>query len=74
MRWYWQLLLSILCASTASVAYAQSHYEPNWGSLMTRPLPQWFDESKIGVFIHWSAAVRCTLSRLLKFLLTQPCV
>jgi hypothetical protein len=31
----------------------QQRYEPNWDSLMTRPLPQWFDESKIGVFIHW---------------------
>eukprot|EP01050_Picozoa_sp_SAG11_P029028 SAG11_NODE_8004_length_1071_cov_1.215021_1_plen_216_part_10 len=28
-------------------------YEPNWDSLMTRPLPSWFDEAKTGVFIHW---------------------
>ena len=28
-------------------------YEPNWRSLMSRPLPQWFDDSKIGVFLHW---------------------
>lgn len=28
-------------------------YQPNWPSLMTRPLPQWFDDSKIGVFMHW---------------------
>lgn len=28
-------------------------YEPNWESLDTRPLPQWFDEAKIGIFLHW---------------------
>ncbi|CAF0754252.1 unnamed protein product [Didymodactylos carnosus] len=28
-------------------------YSPNWDSLDTRPLPQWYDEAKIGIFIHW---------------------
>jgi alpha-L-fucosidase len=28
-------------------------YEPSWSSLDTRPLPSWYDESKIGIFIHW---------------------
>uniref|UniRef100_A0A0A1WHC9 Putative alpha-L-fucosidase n=1 Tax=Zeugodacus cucurbitae TaxID=28588 RepID=A0A0A1WHC9_ZEUCU len=28
-------------------------YEPNWASLDTRPLPSWYDEAKIGIFIHW---------------------
>lgn len=28
-------------------------YEPNWDSLMSRPLPGWFDDAKIGVFLHW---------------------
>ena len=28
-------------------------YKPTWESLDTRPLPQWFDQSKIGIFIHW---------------------
>ena len=28
-------------------------YEPNWNSLDTRPLPSWYDESKLGIFIHW---------------------
>lgn len=28
-------------------------YEPNWASLDTRPLPQWYDEAKFGIFIHW---------------------
>ncbi|CAG2105966.1 unnamed protein product, partial [Medioppia subpectinata] len=28
-------------------------YEPNWESLDKRPLPQWYDEAKVGIFIHW---------------------
>ena len=28
-------------------------YDPTWESLDTRPLPQWYDDSKIGIFIHW---------------------
>lgn len=28
-------------------------YEPNWDSLDTRPLPEWYDKSKIGIFLHW---------------------
>lgn len=29
-------------------------YEPTWESLDTRPNPAWFDDDKIGIFIHWS--------------------
>jgi alpha-L-fucosidase len=28
-------------------------YEPNWESLATAPVPQWWDEGKFGIFIHW---------------------
>nr|XP_023013457.1 plasma alpha-L-fucosidase-like [Leptinotarsa decemlineata] len=28
-------------------------FEPNWESLDTRPLPAWYDEAKLGIFIHW---------------------
>lgn len=30
-------------------------YEPTWESLDSRPLPAWYDEGKIGIFIHWGA-------------------
>jgi alpha-L-fucosidase len=33
---------------------ADKQYEPNWKSLDSRPNPAWFDEDKIGIFIHWS--------------------
>lgn len=29
------------------------HYEPNWESLDSRPLPSWYDDAKFGIFIHW---------------------
>ena len=28
-------------------------YQPTWQSLDSRPLPKWYDQSKIGIFIHW---------------------
>lgn len=28
-------------------------YPPNWDDLDKRPLPKWYDEAKIGIFIHW---------------------
>jgi alpha-L-fucosidase len=32
---------------------AEVKYEPNWASLDTRPIPQWFLNAKFGIFIHW---------------------
>ncbi|XP_005102742.1 alpha-L-fucosidase [Aplysia californica] len=28
-------------------------YEPTWESLDSRPIPEWYDEAKLGIFIHW---------------------
>lgn len=28
-------------------------FQPNWESLDTRKLPQWYDDAKFGVFMHW---------------------
>ncbi|XP_022909834.2 alpha-L-fucosidase-like [Onthophagus taurus] len=28
-------------------------YEPTWESLDTRPLPEWYDKAKVGIFVHW---------------------
>ncbi|KAI4469463.1 alpha-l-fucosidase [Holotrichia oblita] len=28
-------------------------YEPTWESLDTRPLPEWYDKAKVGIFLHW---------------------
>ncbi|WP_186755545.1 alpha-L-fucosidase [Echinicola salinicaeni] len=28
-------------------------YEANWESLDQRPVPEWFEDAKFGIFIHW---------------------
>lgn len=28
-------------------------YLAKWEDLDTRPLPQWYDAAKVGIFIHW---------------------
>jgi len=33
--------------------HAQKKYEPTWESIDSRPVPQWFQDAKFGVFIHW---------------------
>ena len=41
--------LMLLLTATMS----QVTYEPTWESLDTRPNPQWFEDAKFGIFIHW---------------------
>ena len=28
-------------------------YEPTWDSVSTHPVPQWYDDAKLGIFLHW---------------------
>lgn len=44
--WLGMLLLASLGAHSQA-------YRPNWHSLDQRPIPQWFDSAKFGIFIHW---------------------
>ncbi|MCP4611046.1 MAG: alpha-L-fucosidase [Planctomycetes bacterium] len=34
---------------------AKKKYDYNWASLKSHPIPQWFDDAKFGIFIHWGA-------------------
>ena len=43
--------LGLLCVVIAALASAE--YQPNWNSLDKRPLPEWYDEAKLGIFIVW---------------------
>lgn len=43
--------VAVICLSVSGVDLRR--YEPTWESLDTRPIPQWFDDAKIGIFIHW---------------------
>ena len=50
IRSFLVFLFSILIG----LALVQSRsYTPDWESLESRPLPSWFDEAKIGIFLHW---------------------
>ena len=42
-----------LCSLILLTAVSASKYDPTWASLDTRPLPSWYDESKLGIFVHW---------------------
>jgi len=44
-------IIELLFCCVVNTAVAK--YEPNWKSLDTRPLPHWFDEAKVGIFLHW---------------------
>ncbi len=39
----------------ALVGAAAQTYQPDWESLDRRPTPEWFADSKFGIFIHWGA-------------------
>ncbi|NP_001279640.1 tissue alpha-L-fucosidase precursor [Callorhinchus milii] len=47
--WVWVWVWVTLWPGTAP----HPSYTPDWASLDARPLPEWYDESKIGVFLHW---------------------
>lgn len=32
---------------------AEGPYKPNWASLMEAPVPRWFRQRRLGIFIHW---------------------
>ncbi|KAG8176478.1 hypothetical protein JTE90_007148 [Oedothorax gibbosus] len=36
-----------------SLSLVCGKYTPDWASLDARPLPRWFDDAKIGIFLHW---------------------
>lgn len=51
---YWFCLIVIYCEHIVSgTAVDRKTYEPTWESLDTRPLPKWYDDVKVGIFIHW---------------------
>ena len=47
------ILLYVLLLSIPWDGISSIKYEPNWDSLDTHPLPNWYDDAKVGIFIHW---------------------
>ena len=48
-------ILFVLASLAASSAFPQNPppYEPTIASLNQHPLPRWYDDAKLGIFIHW---------------------
>jgi len=44
---------SAFCLLCLTINLSAQTYQPNWESLDKRPTPQWFKDSKFGIFIHW---------------------
>ena len=49
------LLFFVFSGYTNALAFENSveKYTPDWDSLNSRPLPEWYDEAKIGIFMHF---------------------
>jgi alpha-L-fucosidase len=45
--------LVALISSPVAIVAAEKIYEPCWASLDQRPTPEWYQDAKFGVFIHW---------------------
>ena len=45
--------LAIALLACACTLHAQTAYKADWESLDKRPTPQWWQEAKFGIFIHW---------------------
>ncbi|HNR19661.1 MAG TPA: alpha-L-fucosidase [Bacteroidia bacterium] len=46
-------IIFIAAFSIVSNFLAAQTYQPNWQSLDSRPVPQWYKDAKFGIFIHW---------------------
>lgn len=45
--------LLIILISLGSLSISAQQYQPIWESIDSRPIPNWYKESKFGIFIHW---------------------
>ena len=46
-------VIAIASLMFAGAAAQTKRYEPTLESLNTHPLPQWYADAKLGIFIHW---------------------
>ncbi len=53
-----KMKLNIIAAALLFSAFIHGKkYTPDWKSLDARPLPSWYDEAKVGIFMHFYPAV-----------------
>ena len=54
LKQYFIALLVATFLAIAPTAFAQQSFEEvTWEELQSRPYPQWFNDAKLGIFIHW---------------------
>ncbi|KAA8586197.1 hypothetical protein FQN60_007766 [Etheostoma spectabile] len=46
-------IIPLICVILLWAPGCTARYTANWTSLDARPLPKWYDEAKIGIFVHW---------------------
>ena len=54
--WFRAVMLLVTLILLALFGYGRTHkvlYEPTWPSLDSRPVPTWYDQAKVGIFLHW---------------------
>ncbi|VDD75194.1 unnamed protein product [Mesocestoides corti] len=49
----WLLVMGLVAFPLGDTTSSRVTYAPNWESLDKRPLPEWYDNAKVGIFIHW---------------------
>lgn len=47
------LVLLLLIGVSTPIGESVPRYQATWESLDSRPLPGWYDDAKVGIFIHW---------------------
>lgn len=47
------LFVVVFVLTMAAANAGEKCYEANWASLDARPVPQWYEDAKFGIFIHW---------------------
>jgi alpha-L-fucosidase len=53
LLWISKLVGVVIASHYGCIEANVLRYDPKWESLDSRPLPQWYDNSKFGIFIHW---------------------
>ncbi len=43
----------LIAAAFSTVSMFAQSFQPDWASLNTRKMPEWFHQDKFGIFIHW---------------------
>ena len=42
-----------MTTSTAAPTDSTARFQPTWESVSTHTVPSWYDDAKLGVFLHW---------------------